>query len=361
MNIKSWDGSKFFYPDVKNSDTTDQKHASDFAGASHQHIKAAIIDFPHNSSHAIGGNDVITPADIGALSLTGGSLTGKLILAAGSANGIWFPDNQFGGTGDSAGMYLTSKSGEDIELCIKVSDDPNDTMNFLAPSNDNVRINGNRIWNAGNLNPADYSLTSHNHMYDVNSDWIRRSGDNNFVKLYGNIRQMAFRTDGYTEYAAGVGGSPFVWMYGGDALSNRLAFLGADGDLWTAKNGLLSTALLGKTNTTSAARPGVTKLYRNDNDSDYSVQTSYNGSYWQLKGYIGNTVHADCWVGQAGNADTVDNIHGTSLIRTDVGGAWTLASNTSGTATANAVQIRELNYAGVGTADWTTAPKLAFT
>jgi hypothetical protein len=64
---------------------------------------------------------------------------------------------------------------------------------------------------------------------------------------------MAFRTDGTTEYASGVGGYPFAWMYGGDASGNRIMLLSAAGDLWTNTNGWLSTALSGKLSTTGKA------------------------------------------------------------------------------------------------------------
>jgi hypothetical protein len=57
---------------------------------------------------------------------------------------------------------------------------------------------------------------------------------------------MAFRTDGTTEYASGVGGYPFAWMYGGDGATQRLMLLNTTGDMWTSTNGWLSTALSGK-------------------------------------------------------------------------------------------------------------------
>ena len=47
---------------------------------------------------------------------------------------------------------------------------------------------------------------------------------------------------------------------------------------------------------------GVTRLYRRDDNSDYSVQTYWTGSYWFLKGYNGDTFHADVQVAYADNA-----------------------------------------------------------
>ncbi|BCS54052.1 tail fiber domain-containing protein [Geobacter sp. SVR] len=57
---------------------------------------------------------------------------------------------------------------------------------------------------------------------------------------------------------------------------------------------------------TSGARPGAYKLYRNDNDSAYNVQTTWEankGGYWSLRGYNGDSFHADCYVAYAGQAD----------------------------------------------------------
>lgn len=54
---------------------------------------------------------------------------------------------------------------------------------------------------------------------------------------------------------------------------------------------------------TSATRPGPYRLYRRDDDSNYSVQTSYSADisgYWSLRGYSGDTYHAGCYVAYSG-------------------------------------------------------------
>jgi hypothetical protein len=55
---------------------------------------------------------------------------------------------------------------------------------------------------------------------------------------------------------------------------------------------------------TSANRPGVTKLYRADNDSAYNVQVTWDGSRWLLRGYNGEVYHAPCRVDYADNVVT---------------------------------------------------------
>lgn len=49
---------------------------------------------------------------------------------------------------------------------------------------------------------------------------------------------------------------------------------------------------------------GATRLYRNDNDSDYSVQTYWTGARWRLRGYVGDTYHAEAEVSYADSAGT---------------------------------------------------------
>jgi len=75
--------------------------------------------------------------------------------------------------------------------------------------------------------------------YNIHDTWLRDNGDNAHVKLYGNSRQMTFRTDGTTEYASGIGGYPFAWMYGGDHSSQRRMLLNTSGQLWCSNYGWL--------------------------------------------------------------------------------------------------------------------------
>lgn len=60
-------------------------------------------------------------------------------------------------------------------------------------------------------------------------------------------------------------------------------------------------------NSDSRNSRGVTRLYRRDSDTDYSVQTYYDGTYWRLYGYVGDTSHADTRVGYADIATSVSS------------------------------------------------------
>lgn len=110
----------------------------------------------------------------------------------------------------------------------------------------NFNGTGNVAWTLAEIGAA---ASNHNHTYNVNDGWLRENGDNAHFKIYGNSRQVAFRTDGTTEYASGVGGYPFAFMYGGDAAANRLALISSDGDIWCKKaNNWLTSLLAGKAN-----------------------------------------------------------------------------------------------------------------
>jgi hypothetical protein len=57
-------------------------------------------------------------------------------------------------------------------------------------------------------------------------------------------------------------------------------------------------------NSDSRNSRGVTRLYRRDDNSDYSVQTYWTGSHWYLAGYNGDGFHADCRVAYSDTTGT---------------------------------------------------------
>ena len=97
--------------------------------------------------------------------------------------------------------------------------------------------------------------------------------------------------------------------------STKLSFNPSTGTLSaTTFSGSLSAAnLTGQTGMwTSTARPGPYRLYRNDDNSGYNVQTTWSADvsgYWSLRGYNGDTYHAPCYVALAGTASTANSIN----------------------------------------------------
>jgi hypothetical protein len=81
----------------------------------------------------------------------------------------------------------------------------------------------------------------------------------------------------------------------------------------TFSGALASSNLTGQTGMwTSVNRPGATRLYRNDYDDQYNVQTYWTGSRWRLYGYYGSSTHADTHVGYADSAGSAGIASGVS-------------------------------------------------
>ena len=58
---------------------------------------------------------------------------------------------------------------------------------------------------------------------------------------------------------------------------------------------------------TSSARPGPYRLYRNDSNDPYNLQTTWSADrsgYWSIRGYYNDSYHAACYVAYAGYADS---------------------------------------------------------
>lgn len=105
----------------------------------------------------------------------------------------------------------------------------------------------------------------------------------------------------------------------------------------TFSGGLASSNLTGQTGMwTSAGRPGATRLYRNDYDDQYNVQTYWTGSRWRLYGYYGSSGHADTHVGYADSADTATS----ATTATNQSGGY--VSSTSVTSSGTIYSTREV-------------------
>jgi hypothetical protein len=84
-------------------------------------------------------------------------------------------------------------------------------------------------------------------------------------------------------------------------------FITDNGDGWSRKSsGAHVISQLGLLVRTSAGRPGVTKLYRNESDDPYNIQTTWSpdaSGYWSLRGYYNDDYHAPCYVGLSGRSN----------------------------------------------------------
>lgn len=76
---------------------------------------------------------------------------GRIMVSSGSAGGIAFPADAFGGSGDTATITLQNPAGgEATRMTFTMTNDADDTIGFVVPSNNGVLVNGNTVWHAGN-------------------------------------------------------------------------------------------------------------------------------------------------------------------------------------------------------------------
>ena len=128
------------------------------AGTTNDYIKG-------DGTLGVFGSTAISAVSGTYLALAGGIMTGQIVLKEGTTisdytKGLRFPNDPYGGSGDTSGLRLyaeTTTGAEAQVLELYITNDgagtPQDRINFQAPSNDLVTINGNKIWNAGNLTP----------------------------------------------------------------------------------------------------------------------------------------------------------------------------------------------------------------
>jgi hypothetical protein len=67
-----------------------------------------------------------------------------------TTSGIRFPDDAYGGSGDTAKIYLGSAGGEATQLTLEVTNDINDEIHLKVPDDDGVKINGYIVYHEGN-------------------------------------------------------------------------------------------------------------------------------------------------------------------------------------------------------------------
>jgi hypothetical protein len=76
----------------------------------------------------------------------------------------------------------------------------------------------------------------------------------------------------------------------------------------TSAGAVAASGITGQTGMwTSTARPGAYRLYRNDDNSAYNVQTTWGADvsgFWSLRGYLNDSYHAGCYVARAGHSDS---------------------------------------------------------
>jgi hypothetical protein len=128
------------------------------------------------------------------------------------------------------------------------------------------------------------------------------------------INKFKIDTDGQLKEVDSDGNPVADYIKTGDKASDADTLDGID------STGFVKTTYNSSLNGDNRNSRGVTRLYRRDGDSDYSLQHYWTGSYWYLKGYNADTYHAGVQVAYAdyaANSNSLDGIDSGSFLRSD--------------------------------------------
>jgi hypothetical protein len=160
------------------------------------------------------------------------------------------------------------------------------------------------------------TLTSVSNPINPDSVTQNQIGYNNSVSLFG-------QTDGGL-YSSAYSSSWIHQIYG-DFRTGQIAIRGKNSGTWQAWRTVLDSSNYTNyaTARVSANRPGVTKLYRSDDDSAYNIQTHWSADvsgYWSLRGFLNDSYHAPAYVGLSGRSNRangnfyIDDNYGNTVV-----------------------------------------------
>jgi hypothetical protein len=185
-----------------------------------------------------------------------------------------------------------------------------------AGSASSATTSSNVTVNSGNTSAAWYPIVWHsgNTLYSSSSTEIYAAGDyirSQYINTTDNdetgiTRFVIKNGDNYHRSATTTSAANIIRGVASGTWSINVT--GSAGSATTAGS-VPASGITGQNGMwTSAARPGAYRLYRNDDDSAYNVQTTWSSDvsgYWSLRGYLNDTYHAPCYVALAGTANSV--------------------------------------------------------
>ena len=122
---------------------------------------------------------------------SGDSMSGRLTVPAGSSGGVAWPNDSFGGTGDTASITLEAASGEATRMRFKMANDPDDYFEFIADSDSGLKMNGHTVIHSGSIGSQSVSFATNS------------TNTTNASKVYGTQRDT--NATYYLGFVAGSG------------------------------------------------------------------------------------------------------------------------------------------------------------
>lgn len=226
---------------------------------------------------------------------SGGTLTGDLILNGDPTSALMPATKQYTDAATTAvqnSINYPVTSVNNLTGAVSI-----DYTNVGAPSTSGANATGAN-WNIsilGNSATATSLATTRN--IALTGDV---TGNVNFDGTSNVSISAVIVDDSHNHVIANVDGLQTALNAKQDAASPASNSLQLNGK---ADTSFVQTTYLSSLNSDSRNSRGVTRLYRRDNDSDYSVQTDWTGTRWRLRGYSGDTFHAECEVSNATTAD----------------------------------------------------------
>ena len=281
------------------------------SGITSANVTGALGYTPYNSSNPSGFITGITSGNVtGALGYTpafGNSAFQSKSLDTVSTPGLYQYDGAFGGTKppDSSANYRTVEIGSGGRFS-QIALPWNGDNLFFRRQQDAGWSAWRTVLHDGNYNSYSPALTGGG----ASGTWtINITGSAGSV-AWGNVLGRPVALSAFTNdlnFITGITGANVISALGYTPYnsSNPNGYINSSGSITGSAGSVPASGISGQTGMwTSGARPGPYRLYRNDGDNAFNVQTYWTGARWRLRGYLNDSYHAEAEVGYADSAGT---------------------------------------------------------
>jgi hypothetical protein len=235
---------------------------------------------------------------------------------------------------DNAYIRHTVNSGGLTGSVLEISsqNDAQDGINFITPTVDSFRHNGNIIVTGANIGAQSVNFASSAGAVAWGNVSSKPANIMYYQGFTLDANTMDTNATGFT-YANNApavgpvarfstGGGYDLWLNAPYSGGNNLYFRTRNGDnatlnpwktIWHDGNlSPVTTTNNTSLNDDSRNTRGVTRVYRRDDNSDFSIQHNWTGAHWHIRGYNGDTFHAEARVGYADSTGYLDGTWNTT-------------------------------------------------